>query len=105
MSDFWDFSVAEINSLLASYNRRKLEGFKEKVKFTFLQADAFGNVLARAFDDKVEKLQPWDVYPVLFEDERKRYESYSQQEELESFKARRRAAMDRYNARRKEVSE
>lgn len=105
MSDFWDFSIAEINSVLASYNRKKLEKFKEKVKFIFLQADTFGNVIARSFDEKVKKMQPWDVYPELFEDERKQYESYMHQEELESFKERRRAAMDRYNASRKEVLE
>lgn len=103
MSDFWDFSIAEINSLLASYHRRRTEQFKERVRMIFLQADAIGNTIFR--DEKSKKMQPWDVYPELFEEERKQYETYSQQEELESFKERRRAAMDRYNASRKEVLE
>lgn len=62
----------------------------------FLQADAIGNTIFR--DEKSKKIQPWDVYPTLFEEEKKLYETYSQQEELETFKERRRAAMDRYNA-------
>lgn len=105
MSDFWDFSIAEINNALASYNRRELEEYKQKVRLAFLQADALGNVIARSFDSKIPKMQPWDMYPALFEEERKQYEAYSQQEELEAFKERRRAAMDRYNASRKEVAE
>lgn len=104
VSDFWDFSIAEINDILASYNRRKQEKFKEKVRFIFLQADTFENAIARSFDDKARKMHPWDVYPALFEEERKSHEEYSQQEEFESFKERRRAAMDRYNAQRKEVA-
>lgn len=105
MSDFWDFSIAEINNALASYNRRELEEYKQKVRLAFLQADALENVIERSFDSKIPKMQPWDMYPVLFEEERKQYEAYSQQEELEAFKERRRAAMDRYNASRKEVAE
>lgn len=101
VSDFWEFSIAEVNDLLTSSRRMRELEFKEKVQLQFLQADALGNVVARMFDKKVPRMQPWDIYPALFEEERQKFEAYSQAEDLEKYKERRRAAMDRHNRKRK----
>lgn len=102
-SEFWELSIAEINSIIASCKRKEIKRFKEKVQLCFLQADVIGNTLFREKNEK--KIQPWDVYPVLFEEEKKHFEEYVKKEELETFKERRRAWMDRYNAKQKEVTE
>lgn len=47
-------------------------------------------------------LQRWDVYPNLFEEEKKKAESVGMDEELEKFKARRRAFAGRWNRRFRE---
>ena len=103
VSEFWELSIAEINNIIASYKRKEVKRFKEKVQLCFLQADVIGNALFRQENEK--KIQPWDVYPAIFKEEKQQFEEYVKKEELETFKERRRAWMDRYNAKQKEVTE
>lgn len=105
MSSFWEYSVAEINDLLASHRRTVERQYKEHVKHDFDLAQMIENIVARAFDGTTKNLYPWDLYPDMFEEERKTFEAEQAYEDMESFKERRRAAMDRYNATRKEAAE
>lgn len=105
VSSFWEYSVAEINDLLASHRRTAERQYKERVRHGFDLAQMIENIVARAFDSKAKKLYPWDLYPEMFKEERKAFEIEKAYEDMETFKERRRAAMDRYNANRKGAAE
>ena len=95
VEEFWNYSIPEINSLMASYHRRSLDEYKQKVKLAFLQAQITENIAARMFNREVAPVQPWDIYPDLFQEEKKQYEEI----QARGFREQRRNAMDNYYAR------
>lgn len=80
---------------MASYHRRSLDEYKQKVKLAFLQAQITENIAARMFNHEVAPVQPWDIYPDLFQEEKKQYEEI----QARGFREQRRNAMDNYYAR------
>lgn len=101
--EFEESSLTDILDCIESYNRRK----KLDIQLRFMQAEVIANRLCMMIDEKTEALMPWDYYPQIFEKERKDYIRRKEEADLAAFKARRRSAMDQYNAMRhsKEVRE
>lgn len=101
---FWGYSLAEIRDLLESYARMERRRIKEQIVARFQLADRVGLHIQRLFDNKntITLPYPWDLYPELFAEEKTAFEVQQQTEQLEQFKASRKAYAERYNAMRRE---
>lgn len=91
---FWESSAAEIDDFLESYNRKLREAKKEEVAGWIHQARLNGECNPMA--GSKEYTMPWDIFPELFEDEKKAHD----QREFENAMSRRRRAATEYNQRR-----
>lgn len=97
--------MAEIEDLILSYKRRQTVGEKLKIEQLFTLADAIGTRVAFLFTGKEDQdsskiMQPWDVYPELFAEDKEIAEKYREEIEFEKYKeARKRHAME-FNKRR-----
>ena len=87
---FWDLSLAEIVDMIESYNRKLKQSEKRKIEQLFLIADAVISRVALLFpkdQEMPEPLQPWDVYPELFAEEKEDAAASEEQRQLEAYKA------------------
>lgn len=90
---FWDLSVLEILDLMDSADRVERDRVKRDVLHRFVEAEAISTRIAFFFADAEKRkpediLQPYDVYPDLFEKEQelaeeKREEAKSAREDAE----------------------
>lgn len=106
--EFWDYSLPEINDLLESHNRIKERKFKEKVtdecRLGRIIVDNIDSFFEAHFLNQSRKVvMPWDIFPELFEREKKAYDEQRKKEELEEYKEKRRRYAAELNARRGEV--
>ena len=106
--EFWDYSLSEINDLLESHNRIKERKFKETVKdecrLGRIIVDNIDSILDAYFLNENRKVvMPWDMFPELFEFEKKAYDVQREKEELEEYKEKRRRYAAELNARREGV--
>lgn len=95
---FWISSPMEVCDAIESDNRKK----KWDIKLLFLLSDLIADRVSFLLGDREEGLlMPWDYFPESFAREKKAKEK----DDLERYKAKRRNAMDAYNAmrNRKEV--
>lgn len=60
------------------------------------------NVIASVFAEKTKPLYPWDMYPNLFQEEKREIDKEKAREEYESFLEGRRRFAERHNSRMKE---
>lgn len=96
---FWDSSFGELQDLINSYNRRRLNEEKEKAIFYGVLAKQIGEQIAMLFDDKMQPKQIWDYYPNLFGNEKERIEEERSRAQLELHKARMKDYMYRHNTK------
>ena len=99
--------MAEIEDLILSYKRKQTTIEKLKIEQLFTLADAIGTRVAFLFTGKEDQdsskiMQPWDVYPELFAEDKELAEEYQKEIEFEKYKeARKRHALE-FNKRRTE---
>ncbi len=99
---FWSYSIPEVADIIESYRKKEDARYKADISLTFLMADVVANRLGQLFPgSKMEQIMPWDCYPKLFADEKKRYEDSAREVEYENYKARRMAAMQKFNRSRR----
>ena len=104
---FWEFSVLELLDILEARNRnteKELEQWKAKIELQFFTAQAISSRIGYIFGDEKKRrssdiLQPWDVYPDLFEDKTEEIESYQNQVALQKYKTGLAAYAARWNER------
>ena len=87
----------------AAENVRK-EDVKMEIVTQFAQADAIATRVAYFFSDSKKRkdsdiVQPWDWFPVLFEDAKDRVERAQEEKELAEYKANLKAFASRHNRR------
>ena len=96
---FWKMSLSElldcINAFAEKYKRER----KDRIYEMFVQAQV---IAANVFPSKDKPLpSPWDYFPELFKEDRERHEEAQKMRQLEEYKAKRRAAVKRFNDARK----
>lgn len=97
--DFWSYSLKEISDIVESYCKMEQRKFKDNASSTFMLARLIGNQVSKIMDteDRVSLLMEWDLFPTLFEHEKKDFETNKEAEELEQFKEKRRFMAMRHN--------
>lgn len=86
--DFWELSVGEILSLIESHNRKEKARKKEELSDIYLLAKQIGNYVSTILNGGERPQEVWEVYPELFEEERKIIEEQQRQQQLALYKAR-----------------
>lgn len=85
--EFWDCSFAEINDILESHERAKLDSLKAKA----LEHCQVGYVIAgdicNAMSAEEHMIKPWDLYPKLFEEEQQDYEVEQYKKKMRDYAA------------------
>lgn len=104
--DFWDASVPELLDRFKAIDGEERRKLKEKVTLIFMQAEAVSTRIAFLFGDskkrkKSDILQPWNVYPDLFGEEKDLMEQAEEADNL----AKQKAAMEYYANSRKGLSD
>lgn len=99
-------SVQETIEILESRGRTEREKIRKNVRLAFTLADAIGNRVAFVFKDPKERseedlLQPWHIYPDLFEADRIKAQEDSEARLLAQQKASLMNAAALNNARRR----
>ena len=94
-------SIGEIVDKIESYERVQLRKIKQKAIINDVLSEQIANKVSKIFDkdNDVQILRVWDLFPKLFEEEKKKYEEEKEMNEFEKFKRDRRAFAMRYNAR------
>ena len=77
---------------MAAYDRKHKEDVKQQIANSFTLADAISTRIAYLFEDPKTRreeniLQPWDVFPELFEERKEEAEEKKRLRELERYKA------------------
>lgn len=87
---FWDLSIAEINDMLSAYNRAKTNEFKQIVTLnTVLAQQIYERIGALLSENENSEFTPvWELFPGLFEEEKKISEKRKREIELANYKAR-----------------
>lgn len=100
-SIFWESSIGELEDLINSYNRKKLNTNREKAVFYGILTSQIGEQVAMILDSKngMTPKKIWEYYPALFEDEKLQFEEEQRQIQLELNIARMKDYMYRHNAR------
>ena len=91
-------SIGEIVDKIESYERVQLRKIKQKAIINDVLSEQIANKVSKIFD-KDNDVRVWDLFPKLFEEEKKQYEEEKEMNEFEKFKSDRRAFARRYNAR------
>ena len=98
---FWESSVLEIGDYIESYRRKERMKQKQIAIHNHNLADQLLRGISIIFSEEKASesdiKQIWDYYPDLFEDEKKEYYIQKEQDEFESFKARRLRFANSYN--------
>jgi hypothetical protein len=97
--EFWEFSLLELTDKMQSFQRVQESKLKEKIadqcrlsKILVLNIDRYLN--------KTDSIQPWDLYPNMFEVEKAFYEEQMIESQLAEYKERRRAYASEMNKKR-----
>lgn len=102
-SEFWDYSLAEVNDLLESQERKREKDLKTKTLENCQLGYIVAGNISRFMNQNVNAIKPWDIYPELFEEEKKLYEIKREKDDLETYKQRKREYAAMVNAKRREV--
>lgn len=85
---FWELSIAEVNDMLSAYSRAKTNEFKQLVTVnTTLAQQIYERVAALLPGNEELGFTPvWELFPGLFEEEKKISEERKKQQELQRYK-------------------
>lgn len=101
---YWQLTLSEMDDIIDSRNRTFEREEKQRIDRLFLLADAISSRISYIFaseENRVEPIRQWDVYPILFKDEKEKHEEAMQNIELEAYKEKRRRHAVEHNIRRK----
>lgn len=101
---YWNLTLSEMDDIIDSRNRTIEREEKRRIDRLFLLADAISSRVSYIFssnENRVEPIRPWDVYPVLFKDEKEMHEKAIQDIEFEAYKEKRRRHAVEHNIKRK----
>lgn len=98
---FWGYSMFEVRDLIESHNRVRRRQVKESISLAWAQAEQTAACLASMYGEG-RPPQVWDVFPELFEEERREYEQKAAEDQMEAYKERRRAYVEEFNRRRRQ---
>ena len=104
--EFWAMTPAEIVDRIESYQRKIKQEQILKTEQLFVLAEAIGSRVAFILSDQKDRsilLQPWDVYPQLFAEEKHSAEHSAEDREFEAYKESRRQHAAEFNRRRREA--
>lgn len=107
METFWGSSVLEIQDLMEAYDKHELKMMKQDIIVGFAIADAIATRVAYFFSDEKKRkesdiVQPWDAFPAMFREQKRRAEVSRQDGQLARFKTDMAAFADRWNRRNKD---
>lgn len=97
---FWNYSILEISDIINSYCKRENVKYKSEIRNVFMQADIIANRIGKMLDSNTKEIMLWDYFPELFAADKRQYEESIKMTELENYKAKRKAAMEKYNQSR-----
>lgn len=105
---FWELSVLEVLDILDAYDQKLKAEQKRDAELAFVLADAIGSRIGYLFGDEKKRsekdiLQPWDVYPDLFMQEKIENTAKREAIALEKYKTGLAAYAARWNARDEHV--
>lgn len=101
---YWNLTISEMDDIIDSRNRTIEREEKRRIDRLFLLADAISSRISYIFsseENRVDPIRQWDVYPVLFAEEKEMHENAIQNMELEAYKEKRRRHAVEHNKRRK----
>lgn len=101
IKDFWESSLSEIQLKMETHAKQQKQIVKEKIVTQFMLSSLIGEQIAASIDRNVKISRPWDRYPELFTEEKRRHEEEKAKDELEAYKAMRKAYCQRHNKKRK----
>ena len=101
-SEFWDYSLPEIEDLVESYNRCHEKMFKDTVTMNCQLAQIIAADVMHGLNGEEKVVMPWDIYPKLFDVEREVYEQKNCDERFEEYKQQRKEYAAMMNAKRRE---
>lgn len=104
--EFWSMTPVEIVDRIESYQRKIKQEQILKTEQLFVLAEAIGSRVAFILSDQKDRsilLQPWDVYPQLFAEEKYSAEHSAEDREFEAYKESRRRHAAEFNRRREEA--
>ena len=84
---FWDSSIPDLLDLMQAIDDAEERRLKDNITLQFVNAEAIASRIGYLFNDpkkrkKSEILQPWDVYPRLFESEKQEVEEQESEANL-----------------------
>ena len=86
---FWDLSIAEINDMLSAYQRVKEHEVKQLITLNTTLAQQIYERIGSMFSEEQKEFTPvWELFPGLFEEEKKISEERKKERDLEEYKAR-----------------
>lgn len=105
---FWNLTIPEIEDVMESHYREMKQKEKVKIERLFVLAEAIGTRVAFIFSDnkddaKNSVLQPWDIYPQLFSEEKELRDDFEEDREFQEYKDARRRHAAEFNKRRREA--
>ena len=65
--EFWDMTIAELDRVIKSKTRLKVEAAQERATFDYIQADLIGYSISRLFSNSATYPEISSVYPTLFD--------------------------------------
>lgn len=104
--DFWNATPVEIVDRIESHRRKMKREQTLSIERLFVLAEAIGSRVAYIFSDQRNApnvLQPWDMYPQLFKEERQWAERSEEDRELQAYKEARKRHAAAYNQKRREA--
>lgn len=98
--EFWGYSMLEVQDLIKAFWKKREYDLRWEIMHDFVMAEVQTRF---AFREKNQDIpHPWEYYPNLFQEEKKRYEDRKKQDELESYKEARRNYAAEFNRRRRQ---
>lgn len=85
--EFWEYSVAEINDLLESHERLRVDSIKAKALAHCQLGYVITGDISNAMTAEGQTIKPWDLYPKLFEKEREDYEIEQYKQKMRNYAA------------------
>lgn len=87
---FWELSIAEVNDMLSAYSRAKTNEFKQLVTINTTLAQQIYERIGALLpgNENLEFTPVWELFPGLFEEEKKISEKRKRELELANYKAR-----------------
>lgn len=102
---FWESSVLEVVDMINARDRLREADIRQQVELQFNAADLIGNRIAIVFGDPkkhIHIIQPWEIYPDLFEDRSEEIQEQKELRETVKYKDDLRTFAARWNGRNKQ---